>query len=743
MKKIELNIKQRIIAVFLYTSIFVFCCAYFNNFTFNFLTDWSSEYNLLFVSGALLLIFGSYLTEPYFTKPVDIITNSAAIILALLSVEDPKEFIGYNYIFYWSATLLGLSLLIISLYQLFPKAQKLQEIFYYLIVKIGQSKVSFSIVYLATLFSYFNEKSSIEFIVFFSFWVILITQSFVEDIIIWLTKIIKFKKDKTELLWIAIGCENPFLYNIEVDFSKHNVNGLKRWMLVYLSIDNWEWAVWIIVNDKQLLNKKWASLYLFEHDRNPIKINLKSNLLITWKGTIFSKDNAVYELDLSTLDATIANLIKENHLYKNKDNFIWYVTNWSNINKIHFEVLIDITNPNYSLIREWSVVISKIYGHETLFQIIDWKTVEEELEKHSSYWYLTWIAQKLWKYNSTKKELESVRWLPNIYSPVFLNKSSRIRRNNLSIGKLPTTNYEIIIKDTNALVTHNTAILGILWIGKSCLTFELVQKILNNTEVKVICIDITNEYKRELPFYIDPAIIQEELSATSLTILKTWNRDWNIDDPNSWGNEELYKLELDKEIKAFYEGEKRVLILNPDWHNVSKAWSQFKIQHKVDFTVPEKTRLISERLFIYAKKSWESLPEAERRENKAKFLIIFEEAHSLIPEWNSTANPWDQSASNGTAKVILQGRKYWLWSMVITQRTANISKSILNQCNTIFAMRVFDDTWKQFLENYIWSDYSNTLPSLEERHAIVVWKALRLKQPVIIELNNRDSIVRS
>ncbi len=50
------------------------------------------------------------------------------------------------------------------------------------------------------------------------------------------------------------------------------------------------------------------------------------------------------------------------------------------------------------------------------------------------------------------------------------------------------------------------------------------------------------------------------------------------------------------------------------------------------------------------------------------------------------------------AKVILQGRKYGLGSFVVTQRTANISKSILNQCNTIFALRVFDDTGKQFLE---------------------------------------------
>ena len=101
----------------------------------------------------------------------------------------------------------------------------------------------------------------------------------------------------------------------------------------------------------------------------------------------------------------------------------------------------------------------------------------------------------------------------------------------------------------------------------------------------------------------------------------------------------------------------------------------------------------------------------------------------------------DITATNGTAKVILQGRKYGLGSFVIAQRTANISKSILNQCNTIFAMRVFDDTGKQFLENYIGSDYSNLLPTLEERHCVAIGKALKLKQPVILELNDMNEII--
>ena len=224
---------------------------------------------------------------------------------------------------------------------------------------------------------------------------------------------------------------------------------------------------------------------------------------------------------------------------------------------------------------------------------------------------------------------------------------------------------------------------------------------------------------------------------------KTYPTTGDPDNPSSWGNKGIYEEKLSDNLKLFIKNKsKRVLLLNPDEHAVAKAGAQFKIAHKADLTAAEKTRMITERMFLLAREEWESLSDEERGSGDPKYLFVFEEAHSLIPERNSTANSEDQNASNGTARVILQGRKYGLGSFVITQRTANISKSILNQCNTIFALRVFDDTGKQFLENYIGSDYSNTLPTLEERHAIAVGKAMKLKQPVIVRLNEREDVIK-
>jgi hypothetical protein len=56
------------------------------------------------------------------------------------------------------------------------------------------------------------------------------------------------------------------------------------------------------------------------------------------------------------------------------------------------------------------------------------------------------------------------------------------------------------------------------------------------------------------------------------------------------------------------------------------------------------------------------------------------------------------------------------------------------------AMRIFDDRGKSFLENYVGARNANALPSLEERQAVIVGGAFRLKQPVMVELNDSSSI---
>ena len=71
-----------------------------------------------------------------------------------------------------------------------------------------------------------------------------------------------------------------------------------------------------------------------------------------------------------------------------------------------------------------------------------------------------------------------------------------------------------------------------------------------------------------------------------------------------------------------------------------------------------------------------------------------------------------------------------------------MTKTILNQCNTVFALRVFDATGVEFLKNYIGEDYASVLSTLEDRHAVVFGRASSCRNPVLIRLNDREDFLK-
>ena len=133
-----------------------------------------------------------------------------------------------------------------------------------------------------------------------------------------------------------------------------------------------------------------------------------------------------------------------------------------------------------------------------------------------------------------------------------------------AVGRLPNSDFELPIKDFNSLVTHNTAILGILGIGKSCLSYELISKIVNQG-IKVICIDVTNEYnnpEKGLPKYIDSELILEGVSEINESLDEI---EFGVADAKEDGGNigQLHEL-LKSDIEAFFDSDKLIRIINPD-----------------------------------------------------------------------------------------------------------------------------------------------------------------------------------
>ena len=392
---------------------------------------------------------------------------------------------------------------------------------------------------------------------------------------------------------------------------------------------------------------------------------------------------------------------------------------------LQFEVI------NDTGLAEGSLIEARI-GDErrVIYQVVDGITREEVVQQKNKYGYARAKARKIGTWVSDAQKFSPVPWLPRINAPVFMLENEDAAPESDCIGYFPSTPYGVRL-DPSECVTHNTAILGILGVGKSYLSIELVERMIAQG-IKVLCLDLTNQYEQLLADFIDPPheqVKRDELIAVGKGGVAHKNKEQG-------GSRYAFKVAVVKQMREFLaDGDDHYLrVYNPAQFRVTKQVSFLDKNNEAEMahlTASEITAIFSEAaLFVCQEKGMT---------DSARLCLVYEEAHSLVPEWNSVAADGDKQATATSARAILQGRKYGLGCLLVTQRTANVTKTILNQCNTIFAMRTFDDTGKEFLGNYIGSDYANVLPSLQPRHAVIFGKASSCENPVLIRLNDQDA----
>ena len=412
-------------------------------------------------------------------------------------------------------------------------------------------------------------------------------------------------------------------------------------------------------------------------------------------------------------------------ILKRMDHFCGIVDEGTTLDYLQFEVIEDRD------LSEGSLVEAAISGVSALFQVIEGITREEIVQQKNKYGYARAKARKVGRWNAGSRKFEPVTWLPNINEPVFLRAIEETPATVEAVGNFPGTSYTVGL-DISEAVTHNTAILGILGVGKSFLAIELVERMVA-AGIKVVCLDLTDQYSGQLSDFLDPNFEAQkltELHAVGGRGVPHQNRE-------EGGTKRAFKNEVITQLQEFLDpnSDRYLRVYNPTqfdvWQQVGGLFQNSAAM--ASLTPCEITAIISESTLEVAQEMGMT--------DTARICLVYEEAHSLVPEWNSVAADGDKTATAATARAILQGRKYGLGCLLITQRTANVTKTILNQCNTVFAMRIFDDTGKDFLANYIGGDYATYLPSMEARHAVVFGKASTCDNPVIIRLNNRDDFL--
>ncbi|WP_418791512.1 ATP-binding protein [Phosphitispora sp. TUW77] len=267
------------------------------------------------------------------------------------------------------------------------------------------------------------------------------------------------------------------------------------------------------------------------------------------------------------------------------------------------------------------------------------------------------------------------------------------------------------------------AVLGVTGSGKSVFTRKLIDQISTDT-TKVIIVDLTGEYKTRFK-NIEPIISNKDAEVSFKAIediaiekAKFANQQNKETIKN---NEKIIKQAFYNSIKVFLESDKNKAIFElPDISNNSD--------------ILEYTKWFFWVLFKIAK--------TKSNFNK-RVCVVLEEAHTIVPELNSmgVSDFASKATVNSIAQIALQGRKYNIGFIVIAQRTANVSKTVLTQCNSIISFQQLDKTSSDFLSNYMGNDFLSVLPKLKFRTAIAMGKAFRSTVPMIFEIPNIEETI--
>lgn len=361
------------------------------------------------------------------------------------------------------------------------------------------------------------------------------------------------------------------------------------------------------------------------------------------------------------------------------ESFVGIIIEGSKIGLVRFEY-----SKKTNDIQEGDLIELFIGSKKIFYQVIGGITNSEKLENKDESGFIIGEAIQLGIWNNESLSFEKYGWIPQINTPLFIANTQDIVVPNyefpeFKLGVIPNTSLPSIM-NLNDAVSHHIALLGVTGAGKSFLAKEIINELKKDT--KVICIDFTGEWKKQMD-------------------LETLNSQ-NLDNFLLIENDKVGLVELPV------------------------------VSNTVE--VIESTERFISRIFQKAKEAYDL-------NTPLKVCLVLEEAHTIIPEGSFLGvNDFNSKAIvNKMGQVALQGRKYGVGLMVIAQRTANVSKTVLTQCNTIICFQAFDDTSFNFLGNYIGKDLVQALPNLKKYHAIVTGKAIKSNIPMIVNLEREQA----
>ena len=653
----------------------------------------------IIISCLIMMAFVALLVEHFFTKPADVLATATSILLLLSPIKNnlSKFGIWFDIIFFYNLVFALIALSSILLLQREQSEKSIRNIVAeYLKVfclKFATSKYLYFFVLISTMLFY-TDKQNEYFIIIFLFSIIVLM---IEPEKMFLSFSAGRKKDKGELVGEIFGVQSKKIFLVKLYENKKNVNKFDIVKFNYSMQESDDRIIEGIVFDTYLLNKeKWAKVL---------------QLATTMKKDFKIEKNIVCKITEPQEKELLMSQLKI-------ENFVGIVIEDSHIGKIKFEYSKLIDNLQEGDLLELTV------GEKRLFyQTVAGTTEKERLEAENESDFITGEAVQLGEWQNDKLSFKKFGWVPCINTPIFKADTRDIPITQYSyplfkLGMIPNTSLPSVI-DLKDAISHHLALLGITGSGKSFLAREIIREL--KIDTKVICIDLTGEWKDKLAD-LTPNILfdSSRLAEVERLLVEKETQARGRNNSEVLRYKKIIQERLNHYIREFADSDNNITVFElPDLSNTS--------------FILEFTQMFLEGVFIHAKQN-----------HGKSFCLVLEEAHTIIPETTFLGDLGDYGSNKGLVskmgQIALQGRKYGVGIIILAQRTANVSKTVLTQCNTVICFQAFDETSFAFLGNYVGKDMVQTLPNLKQYHAVVSGKALKSNTPVIVDLTrNADT----
>lgn len=629
------------------------------------------------------------LSNPWFVPPKDTLISSVTTILLLVTVTIdplPQPITQETKLFGLAFSLL-IGVLAVAALINGPPAQEtnLGRLTFRTLQIFGPSELLFTFPALVSILHFAREPAKLA--VLTVFWIVVVIMKPVERVILLIDKLGSEKPKESEGVAEVVRVDSPGLFRLKVPVEK-----------------SWQENRLLRVGRPDGVNELLLTLFVQMKGTEKIGTALRLDQL---------QDEESLPSGIAFEDAE--NRDKDGYLSKlsgiQNSSLVGFIVENSSINQIRFEI------SSNSDLKEGDIVFVSASDQPVFYQIDGASTTEEFFEQNPRGTHVV-TASQIGSFDKAEG-FKKFRWLPLMNSPVFKSDNGAFDQaapsaEEMVLGQLPNTKVDIRAKVSD-IVEYHAAVLGVTGTGKTEVALDIIRAAVEQG-VKCFCVDFTGDYQSRLadldPSFPAPDIkkaaeLEKQLATVDIYGFKA-------------GDNKAAAGKILREIRAETKNQVEEFLTSDE--------DRVAIFELADITNSRAGLRITE-VFLSEIMEW-----SRRNRKKQPVLICLEEAHTIVPEAiGSGLDGETKWVVERIGQIALQGRKYGVGLLVITQRTALVSKTILSQCNTFITHALVDQTSLNFLENILSAQHSRVVPNLEKFEFLAAGKAINSERPVVVK----------